>query len=82
MDNRYFEEIGTHGYLTPLTEGEVAKDNVGFTNPNLHRRITPTDRDLPEVKRREYKVRIQGLNSIRTTISSIHDEESNTSEIP
>lgn len=82
MHNGYFEEIGTHGYMTPLTDEEQKKDDVGFTHPNLHRRITETERETPEVEPRDYKVIIQGLNSIRTTIKHVHDEESTTSEIP
>lgn len=82
MHNGYFEEIDTHGYMTPLTDEEQKKDDVGFTHLNLHRRITETERESPEVEPRDYKVIIQGLNSIRTTIKYVHDEESTTSEIP
>ena len=73
---RFFEKV------VFIYEQEKQKNDVGFTHPDLHRSITITEREDPEVEPRQYRIRIQGLNSIRTTISSTHDEESETSEIP
>ena len=56
-----------------------AKDDVGFTHPNLHRRIyTPSDGSLHH----KYELGIEGTCSYRTTETITHDEESTTSEIP
>ena len=56
---------------------EAVRDEVGFTNPNLHRR---TSGDIPEGT--YYNVSIYGFNSYRFTSTIDHDEESTTSEIP
>lgn len=58
---------------------DLKHDKLGFTHPNLHRRIfTP-----PEgTDNRKYKLGIYGYNSYRTTEIITHDEESTTSEIP
>lgn len=73
-----------HGTMKPLTPEEEAKDQLGFTNPNLHRRIDPqTPADPKEVRPREYTIGVyDGINSYRTTQIFYHDEESTTSEIP
>lgn len=58
---------------------DLEKDNIGFTNPNLHRRIFTS----PEgTSGHSYKVGIYGYDSYRTTEITLHDEESTTSEIP
>lgn len=55
------------------------KDDVGFTHPNLHRRVyTPPEGTLTH----KYELGIQGVYSYRTTEILAHDEESTTSEIP
>ena len=82
MNDDYMNVFKPHSYMTPLNEQEKQKNDVGFTHPDLHRSITITERENPEVEPRQYRIRIQGLNSIRTTISSTHDEEPETSEIP
>ena len=70
--------------ITPLTTEEQAKDDLGFTHPNLHRRVDvqqPTD--PREVAPRKYTVGVYDkINSYRTTEISYHDEESTTCEIP
>lgn len=60
------------------------KDELGFTNLNLHRRVDPVDpeKDSGEVQPRDYIIGIQGTDSYRTTIINTHDEESTTQEIP
>lgn len=61
---------------------EANKDEIGFTNPNLHRRIE-TDLEKPDgVLDMEISLRVQGVESYRTTSYTVHDEESTTCEIP
>ena len=56
----------------------------GKTTPNLHRRIdnesTPLSHE--EVKPDTYELSVGGVSSYRTTTHTIHDEDSETSEIP
>lgn len=76
------------GPARPATEEELAKDTLGFTNPNLHRRIDPHDPPIvedpkaQELKPRDYELTIQHLHSYRTTTINSHDEESTYSEVP
>lgn len=69
---------------TPLTPEEQEKDDIGFTNPNLHRRVDPqTPSDPKEVAPRKYTIGVYDkLHSYRTTEITYHDEESTTCEIP
>lgn len=103
------EEIAKEDWFYPLASDEglilVSDTDVtivrnvgemGYTNPNLHRRIdqdliAPTGSDYPFVKYREdgtaYPQHVvigvwDGRNSYRTTTTFIHDEESTTCEIP
>lgn len=60
-------------------DSDISHDDVGFTHPNLHRRIyTPPD----ATDNKTYKIGIFGVDSYRTTETYIHDEESTTSEVP
>lgn len=62
---------------------ESTKDEFGYTQPNLHRRVDPQEpNDDTETSPREYKLGVYGLDSYRTTEINYHDEESETSEIP
>ena len=65
-------------------EDELEKDGIGFTHPNLHRRIDPQqpEEDSGELQPRSYTVNIYGGDSYRTTTIYVHDEDSETSEIP
>lgn len=56
----------------------------GKTKPNLHRRIDNESTPLSpeEVKPDTYELSVGGVSSYRTTTHSIHDEDSETSEIP
>lgn len=65
------------GPAVPIVPGsiEADRDEVGFTHPNLHRRI---DTQEP----RKYQLGIYGLDSYRSTEINLHDEESTTDEIP
>ena len=67
---------------------EKRRDNIGFTNPNLHRRVDPQDPEVAdnplnqEIEPRTYNLQIQGVHSYRTTELHVHDENSIDSEIP
>lgn len=67
------------------------RDRLGFTNPNLHRRIdpqAPTEelKEQGELRPREYTVGIYGTDSYRTTHKVVHiedpDENFTQEEIP
>lgn len=80
---------GTDVFVQPDTssladEDALEKDEIGYTHPNLHRRIDPQEPspDSGEVAPREYRLNIYGKNSYRTTVINTHDEDSETSEIP
>jgi hypothetical protein len=92
---RPFPAYGSGAGVVQKSDGTIVdpaaynKDiNVGFTNPNLHRRIDP--KEPPEAENpldqelapREYSLEIHGTNSYRTTTITVHDEDSTTSEIP
>lgn len=56
----------------------LAKDKLGLTHPNLHRRIDPHQKDNPdEVSPRSYKLHIGGFLSFLTTEVHTHVEEEN-----
>lgn len=69
-------------------EEDLARDELGFTNPNFHRRVEPheplaADNILnQEVEDRSYKLNLMDVYSYRTTEIHVHDENSVTSEIP
>lgn len=78
----------TQGPAKPLTEDDEARDALGFTHPNLHRRTDPQDpptADDPrnqELTPREYSLELSGVHSYRAVTITTHDEESIDSEIP
>lgn len=55
------------------------RDLLGYTNPNLHRRINVpgSDRELPEVAPRNYAISVGGLNSYRTVETIYHIDYQN-----
>ena len=61
------------GPAKEATSEDLNRDELGFTHPNLHRRIQ---------KDKKYKLGIYGYDSYRTTEIVVHDEESTTSEVP
>ncbi len=64
-------------------EKDLQRDKTGFTNPNLHRRTDPKQsKDEKELKPRQYEFEIQDVNSYRTTMIIIHDEETDKPELP
>ena len=66
------------GPAKPATTTEQVKDDNGFTNPNLHRRIYTSPDDTSTT----YKLGIYGYDSYRVTETVVHDEESRTCVIP
>jgi len=71
------------GYAVPADEEAIRRDLVGFTAPNLHRRvIQPTDVEPGEVKPREYQLLVNGHNSYRITTQHVHTEYGDENEIP
>lgn len=71
------------GPAVPADDNALDKDRVGFTHPNLHRRVKG-DRTIGDSEHlpREYSLSIRGVDSYRTTESFIHDEESILREEP
>lgn len=66
-------------HWSEATDKELIADEVGFTYPNLHRRVEQID----GAPARKYKAGIYDQrNSYRVTDYSTHDEESTTCEIP
>jgi len=83
MGNIPYPKTGS-GPAVPATDADLARDAIGYTNPNLHRRIDPQE-PLPESEElapREYVLAIQTVNSYRTMRINYHDENSQTTEIP
>lgn len=86
-DDEKYPVMG-QGPAVPADEEALAKDELGFTNPNLHRRVDPQEppvADNPlnqEIAPRGYQISIQNLRSYRTTQINVHDEESIDCEIP
>lgn len=76
------EPIGDGHSAKPANDIEKQKDQIGFTHPNLHRKINPHSQYKPETAPRGYHLSINGLNSIRTTEIHMHDEESEYEETP
>ena len=76
------------GPAKPATADELARDELGFTHSNLHRRVDPHDPPVAEnplnqeVAPRSYQIGIQNVHSYRTTQINVHDEESIDCEIP
>lgn len=81
---RSYPMIG-QGPATRATAEDEARDALGFTHPNLHRRVFPQSESTVgeyEYVGRTYQLMIQGNNSYRTTTMYVHDENSTESEIP
>lgn len=67
------------GEMYPIEDDSIEEERdlvVGFTNPNLHKRMNSDTGDVT------YKFGIYGTNAYRYTETSEHDEESETCEIP
>lgn len=73
---------GPGTYVDSDSEEQVL-DDIGFTNPNLHRRIDPQPDPFPgAVAPNSYSISIHGKDSYRTVTLHTHDEDSDESEIP
>jgi hypothetical protein len=76
------------GPATLASPEDLARDALGFTNPNLHRRVEPHDPPTAEDPRnqevapRGYQLNIQGVHSYRTTTINVHNEDSIYDETP
>lgn len=98
-EDAFYPLAADDGSLLATDEGAIILYNsgeMGFTNPDLHRRIdqdpvVPVGSDYTFVRYREdgtaYPQHVvigvwDGVNSYRTTTTYIHDEESETCEIP
>lgn len=82
MANNYYQPIG-QGPAKQATDEDLQRDETGFTNPNLHRRIDPKDPvDSDEVAKRNYDLSISNVDSYLTIQVNTHDEDSEDSEIP
>ena len=70
--------------VEPDSEEERKDLEDGITKPNLHRRIDNEDtpKQEGEVAPDTYNLTVCGVNSYRTTTHTIHDEDSDSSEIP
>lgn len=58
-------------------EDDLKRDELGYTHPNLHRRIDPQAPDTDntgEIAPRDYQLGILGVNSYRTTTKHFHDD--------
>lgn len=65
------------GDMTQITDPdsvEWKRDEVGFTHPNLHRRV--------DSENTIYKISVHGLNAYRVEDIQTHDEETELTEIP
>ena len=79
----YVTSDGVHHVLLPVsqriateaTTEDIEKDELGITDPNLHRRI---DNEAES----DYSLGVKTLHSYRTRIGKEHDEDSETCEIP
>ena len=80
--------LAGQGPAKPADEDDLARDALGFTNPNLHRRIDPKQPPVADDPRnqekypRDYLLSLQNVHSYRTTIINAHDEESIDDETP
>lgn len=69
-------------------ESDLERDELGFTNPNLHRRIDPKEPIQAEnplnqkLEPRKYILSVHGVYSYRNTKLTVHDEEQTYLEIP
>lgn len=80
-----FPKTSQQGTATLLTEEDQARDDLGFTNPNLHRRIDPQGppEDSEEKLPRDYILAVKSVYSYRQTTINYHDEDDDSrSEVP
>lgn len=73
----YERPVIWQGNAVPLSDEDQKRDDIGFTNPNLHRRVDPHMYG-EEVQPREYDLFISNLDSYRTTKCIYRNPEDNT----
>lgn len=80
----YYPENVAGGPAFPADEDDIKRDQVGYTNLYLHRRINPTEKGKApgELLNRQYKLQISGIESYRYIEMFIHDEDTEEVEIP
>ena len=83
MAKTEFPKTG-QGIMKPVSPTDLQNDQIGFTHPNLHRRldIQPLEAISSEQLPREYTIGIAELDSYRATTFNYHDEDSEDVEIP
>ena len=70
-----------YGEAKPVTDEDIARDEVGFTNPNFHQRVDITQ--LPdESKPKDYTLRLQSTNYFRIVESFPLSDQDESLEIP
>ena len=74
----------SYGPAHEASEENLERDEHGFTNPNLHRRVDPQppEEGSDELAPREYSLGLYGSNSYRTTTITTHSESATDSDIP
>lgn len=83
MGDIIFPKMG-QGPAVVASDDDLIRDEVGYTHPNLHRRIDPQlpDDDSKEYHPRDYDLGIYSVNSHRTTTIHYHDEDTDEDETP
>ena len=77
----YERPIMGQGNMKPLSDEDQIRDDNGFTHPNLHRRIDPSQPE-GEHQPRDYSLFINNVNSYRLTESFEFEDDVNPDEIP
>lgn len=82
MDEHAISNFQGPGRLA--SEEDIARDTLGYTNPNLHRRVDASapSPESKEVKPRSYKFVRQGVYQMQLMETHYQDDDSDESEIP
>lgn len=68
---------------TPLNDYDIFREYIGYTNPDLHRRIDQNGYfEEPSIEPEKYEIGIRGIYSYRGTDKTYHDEKSRYDETP
>lgn len=80
----YHDYVPFQGPAKLATEADKIRDDNGYTNPYLHRRVDSKEpsKESGELKPRTYKFTRQGYNQLQVMTKYNHDENSVESEIP
>lgn len=90
----YIDDEGNEKVFLPMGQGpatllteqealELARDRIGFTHPNLHRRIDNSIKYVAGGQEYDakYSLNVGGVNSYRTTQFDVHEEYPPETEI-